>query len=229
MFRFLINMIANKYLYSSRGLVKARLYARDLPKMSTAVLPICVVDDDPLVRKTIGAMLVEAGYEVVALAGGDEFLDQLDQALPGRQPFACVLLDVNMPGMDGLEVLRQQAKRNRHTPVIMISGRGDIATAVQAMRDGAVDFVEKPFTSEHLSQAVALAVSENQVPPPLSVLSSREMDVLRLLVEGNANKMIAYELGISQRTVEVHRARIMDRLEVKTFADLVRIAIAAGL
>ena len=202
----------------------------NVPKMPTAPLPICVVDDDPLVRTTIEGILLQAGYKVVSKAAGTDFLATLDQEPAGSQSFACVLLDVNMPDMNGLEVRRQLASRRRSSlPIIVISGQGDISTAVQAMRSGAVDFVEKPFTPEHLAQAVALAIGANAVPPALASLSSREMDVLRLLVDGDANKVIAFKLGISPRTVEVHRARIMERLEVKTFAELVRKAIAAGL
>lgn len=197
--------------------------------MSSALLPICVVDDDPLVRKTIEGILQQAGRAVVSEAAGTDFLTTLDSSSAGSNPFSCVLLDVNMPDMTGLEVLSELASRRQNMPVIMISGQGDIATAVQAMRNGAVDFVEKPFTPEHLTQAVSLAVGDTTTQPALANLSSREMEVLRLLVDGDANKVIAYKLEISQRTVEVHRARIMERLEVKTFADLIRKAIAAGL
>lgn len=138
-----------------------------------------------------------------------------------------------MPGIDGLQVLQKLAEQHNSVPVIMISGEGDISTAVTAMRDGASDFIEKPFTPDELEKVVARAVAtrtaETARSPELAVLSTREMEVLELLVAGDANKVIAYKLGISQRTVEVHRARIMERLEVRTFAELVRKAIAAGL
>ena len=118
----------------------------------------------------------------------------------------------------------------------MISGQGDISTAVQAMRSGASDFIEKPFTPEQLLSAVELAVGSTRastaassVPTELAGLSARELEVLELLANGDANKVIAYKLGISQRTVEVHRAKIMERMGVKTFAELVRKAIASGL
>lgn len=190
---------------------------------------VCVIDDDPLVCRTISGILEQAGYVPTTCASGSDFFRLLDHA----HVFDCVLLDVNMPEADGLQVLKKMAEQGITVPVVMISGHGDIGTAVAAMQDGAVDFVEKPFTPEHLEKVVARAVAigataGNRVPG-LENLSSREMEVLELLVAGDANKVIAYKLGISQRTVEVHRARIMERLAVKSFADLVRRAIAAGL
>lgn len=195
--------------------------------------PVCVIDDDSLVRKTIGSILNDAGYVVEDHASGSEFLSSIDK-LTDRNAIGCVLLDVKMPGMDGLEVLHQLATREVELPVVMISGQGDISTAVQAMRNGAIDFIEKPFTPEQLVKAVEANYrteqpSRDAIPSELANLSQRELEVLQLLVEGDANKMIAFKLGISQRTVEVHRARIMERLEVRTFAELVRKAIAAGL
>lgn len=199
---------------------------------------ICVVDDDPLVRKTIATILEDDGNEVTTHDSGASFLAALDKdARPGKAAaYDCVLLDVKMPDMDGLEVLRRIDARHRPA-IIMISGQGDISTAVQAMRHGATDFIEKPFTPDQLLAAVELALAASadaaaravDAPPEIAQLSARELEVLELLVDGDANKVIAYKLGISQRTVEVHRARIMERMAVKTFAELVRKAIACGL
>lgn len=196
---------------------------------------VCVVDDDPLIRKTIESILVQDNHAVELHESGTGFLDGFRNRAAGVT-YSCVLLDVKMPDMSGLDVLNQLDSDDNHPPIIMISGQGDISTAVMAMRAGASDFIEKPFTANQLLSAVeqtiksAKPAASNQVAnPQLASLSSRELEVLELLVSGDANKVIAFKLGISQRTVEVHRARIMDRMEVKTFADLVRKAIAAGL
>ena len=207
--------------------------------MPTTRPTICVVDDDPLIRKTIEAILLAEGNAVEAYASGTDFLSAAKASTGGgpadRTRFSCVLLDVNMPDMSGLDVL-QQLGDDHHLAIVMISGQGDISTAVQAMRSGAIDFVEKPFTPEQLLAAVEPALqrsrdaaAETLLPTELAGLSARELEVLQLLVNGDANKVIAYKLGISQRTVEVHRAKIMDRMGVKTFAELVRKAIASGL
>ena len=209
--------------------------------MSTSSPTICVVDDDPLVRKTITAILEQDGNTVAVHESGASFLAALDTSKNDSNtatspPYGCVLLDVKMPDMDGIEVLQRLDGAHRLS-VIMISGQGDISTAVQAMRHGAIDFIEKPFTPDQLIAAVdfALAAMANAPPTPLpsppeiAGLSARELEVLELLVDGDANKVIAFKLGISQRTVEVHRARIMERMNVKTFAELVRKAIASGL
>lgn len=209
--------------------------------MATSSPTICVVDDDPLVRKTIAGILEQDGKMVVLHDSGAAFLTALDKSETGEKAqkpplYDCVLLDVKMPNMDGLEVL-QRLNGLHGLSIVMISGQGDISTAVQAMRRGAVDFIEKPFTPDQLISAVdfALAATANAAataspaPPEIAGLSARELEVLELLVDGDANKVIAFKLGISQRTVEVHRARIMERMNVKTFAELVRKAIASGL
>lgn len=199
--------------------------------MPTTRPTICVVDDDPLVRKTIEAILQEEGNTVEGHPSGTSFLD----AVNGGGRYDCVLLDVNMPDMSGLDVL-QRLGDGHALAIVMISGQGDISTAVEAMRNGATDFIEKPFTPEQLLAAVGLATASPRTrataptpPTELAGLSARELEVLELLASGDANKVIAYKLGISQRTVEVHRAKIMERMGVKTFAELVRKAIASGL
>lgn len=208
--------------------------------MPTTRPTICVVDDDPLIRKTIEAILLAEGNAVEGYESGTGFLTAVKAESGGgrtgdRPRFSCVLLDVNMPDMSGLDVL-QQLGDDHQLAIVMISGQGDITTAVQAMRSGAIDFIEKPFTPEQLLAAVEPALQRSRdaaadalLPTELAGLSARELEVLELLVNGDANKVIAYKLGISQRTVEVHRAKIMDRMGVKTFAELVRKAIASGL
>lgn len=202
--------------------------------MPTTSPTICVVDDDPLVRKTIEAILQEEGNDVEGHPSGASFLSAISSSDSARR-YGCVLLDVNMPDMSGLEVLQRLGDQHRLS-IIMISGQGDISTAVHAMRSGATDFIEKPFTPEQLLTAVELALGSprtpaavSSLPTELAGLSARELEVLELLANGDANKVIAYKLGISQRTVEVHRAKIMERMGVKTFAELVRKAIASGL
>lgn len=210
--------------------------------MPTSNSMICVVDDDPLIRKTIEAILIQDGHVVESFDSGTNFLSAV--ANRGRQnqlghdlaPCDCILLDIKMPDMNGLEVLQRLEGATHLPPIIMISGQGDINTAVKAMRSGASNFIEKPFTTDQLLAAVEQAIqaaaprpAEASLHRELAGLSARELEVLELLANGDANKVIAFKLGISQRTVEVHRARIMDRMHVKTFADLVRKAIAAGL
>ncbi len=198
--------------------------------MPTTCPTICVVDDDPLVRKTIEAILSEDGNTVEGHPSGASFLAAVNAG--GR--YDCVLLDVNMPDMSGLDVL-QHLGNGHALPIVMISGQGDISTAVEAMRNGATNFIEKPFTPDQLLTAVGQATTSSRPaaaptpPTELAGLSARELEVLELLANGDANKVIAYKLGISQRTVEVHRAKIMERMGVKTFAELVRKAIASGL
>lgn len=189
---------------------------------------VYVVDDDPLVCRTITEFLEPNGYGVSAFGSGQAFLDDVSSLARG-----CLLLDVRMPDMSGLEVLEALSSNSLDFPTIMISGYGDVSTAVKAVKAGAADFVEKPFTSAQLLEAIE-AVEKTSAKPslkdtPLGVVTAREMEVIRHLVEGDPNKVVAFKLGISERTVEVHRAKIMSRLEIKTFAELVRIAVKSGL
>lgn len=194
-----------------------------------------VIDDDELVGNTVAAIAQEAGFHTRSFTSGIGFLDELDHLVEGVS-----LLDVRMPGVDGMEVLEILRARWPSTPVLMVSGYGDIPLAVSAMQRGASSFIEKPLDPDALIDLLvrvrsgeilkfdapgSYAVGKNG----LSALSEREIEVLRLLVMGDQNKMVARKLGISPRTVEVHRARIMQRLEVKSFAEMVRLAIQSGL
>ena len=194
-----------------------------------------LVDDDEAIRRSASFMLRTSGYLVKTYASGVEFLEVAKQVDPG-----CILLDVKMPGMDGLEV--QKALRERHVllPVVVMTGHGDVGVAVQAMKAGAVDFIEKPFEKAALLSAIDLGFERleqtgkrqahgEQARAKLAVLTGREMEVLQGLVRGHPNKTIAYDLGISPRTVEIHRANLMSKLEVASLSEALRIAFAAGL
>ncbi len=193
-----------------------------------------IVDDDALVRNSLAAVLRNASYDVSVHSSGVDFL----KALPSLNPW-CVILDVRMPQMSGLDVLEALKQSHPMIPVIMISGFADVAMAVKAMQSGASDFVEKPFQAKDVldtieralntSSSETDAVAETEAEALLGNLSDREMEVLSRLVQGKQNKVVARELDISPRTVEVHRARIMQRLEVTSFAELVRLSVRSGL
>lgn len=194
-----------------------------------------LVDDEESVRRSTGFMLRTSGFEVRAYASGVEFLRTAKEAEPG-----CVLLDVRMPEMDGLEVQAELNACGVTLPVIVLTGHGDITTAVAAMKGGAVDFIEKPFEKDVLLKALESAfrrldrqdeaeTSQQEARVRIAALTQREQDVLRGLVRGHPNKTIAYDLGISPRTVEVHRANVMSKLGVRSLSEALRIAFAAGL
>ncbi|WP_305097304.1 response regulator transcription factor [Croceibacterium aestuarii] len=194
-----------------------------------------VVDDEDSIRRSLDFLLRSAGYAVERWPDGEAFLKGADRNTP-----ASVLLDVRMPGMDGLQVQQEMAKRGLNFPVIVLTGHGDIATAVRAMRGGATDFLEKPFKRERLLEAVAVAQSQladkagqrNRLEwarTQIARLTEREREVLEGLACGYPNKTIAYDLGISSRTVEVYRANVMEKLEVTNFADALRVAFTAGM
>lgn len=194
-----------------------------------------IVDDDEAIRRSAGFMLRTAGFAVETWEDGAAFLRAAKGAAPG-----CILLDVRMPEMDGLQVQAALADRGIALPVIVLTGHGDVATAVAAMKSGAVDFLEKPFEKAQLLRALdagfhrldhardALAGAQDAAIR-LAALTPRERDVLTGLVRGHPNKTIAYDLGISPRTVEVHRANLMTKLAVASLSEALRIAFAAGL
>lgn len=192
-----------------------------------------VVDDDDSVRRSAAFMLKHAGYRVESYASGVAFLKEAKNADRG-----CVLLDVRMPEMDGLEVQQEMVKRGIDMPVVILTGHGDVGVAVKAMRAGAVNFIEKPYEKEALLGAIEeayarldrnhdkdLKAGEAQVR--LAGLTGRERDVLNGLVAGNPNKTIAYDLGISPRTVEIYRANMMEKLRVRSLSEALRIAFVA--
>jgi len=196
---------------------------------------IHIVDDEDAIRRSASFMLKTSGFDVEAWSSGAAFLKEVRHAAPG-----CILLDVRMPEMDGLEVQQALNERGITMPVIVLTGHGDISVAVQVMKAGAVDFIEKPFDKavlmgaidaafERLDHSTSSAARAGEAQVVVAGLSPREREVLEGLAEGLPNKTIAYDLGISPRTVEVHRANIMTKLQARSLSDALRIAFAAGL
>jgi two-component system response regulator FixJ len=192
-----------------------------------------IVDDDDSVRRSVSFMLKHAGYRVASYVSGVEFLKEAKSAERG-----CVLLDVRMPEMDGLQVQLEMATRGIDMPVVVLTGHGDIAVAVKALRSGAVNFIEKPYEKEVLLQAIEEAFARldlshdrdmkaGEAKIRLASLTGRERDVLNGLVAGCPNKTIAYDLGISPRTVEIYRANMMEKLRVRSLSEALRIAFIA--
>ncbi|MET3712455.1 two-component system response regulator FixJ [Sphingomonas trueperi] len=196
---------------------------------------IHLVDDEESVRRSTSFMLRTSGYDVDTYGSGVDFLGKVADAKPG-----CILLDVRMPEMDGIEVQAELAKRGVKLPVIVLTGHGDVGTAVAAMKGGAIDFLEKPFERDALVEALergferleegdAALASRAEAERRIALLSPREQDVLRGLARGYPNKTIAYDLGISPRTVEVHRANAMAKLGARSLSEALRLAFAVGL
>lgn len=192
---------------------------------------IFIVDDDPSVRDALTVVFVMEGFQARSFASGDEFLEAAITQVP-----ACVLLDVHMPGRSGLDVLRAMDVATYPAPVFVISGQGDIPMAVSAIKLGAVDFIEKPFDAETVVGRVREAMAalarrekshEGMVFPGSELLTPRERDVLKEITAGASNKETGRTLGISPRTIEVHRARIMEKLDARNAADLVRIVLTS--
>ena len=194
-----------------------------------------IVDDDDDVRESAALLLESAGYSVFAYPSGVDFLAKLDAAIP-----ACILLDIHMPQMDGLEVQRQLLERGVAFPVIVLTGQGDVSIAVQAMKSGAFEFLEKPYLNDVLLEAARDAFTKLEATTEdramtakakvsVAKLTNREMQVMRALLAGLPNKLIAYELDISVRTVEIYRANVMDKLDARSLSTAVRIALAAGV
>ncbi|HET9337189.1 MAG TPA: response regulator [Sphingomicrobium sp.] len=193
-----------------------------------------LVDDDDAIRRSAGFMLKTSGYQVKTYASGVELLKEREID-PG-----CILLDVRMPEMDGLQVQKALQDRGLTHPVIVMTGHGDVTVAVQAMKAGAVDFIEKPFEKAQMLTAIEEGFSRiaqagrstkraDEAKVRLQSLTPRERDVLEGLVRGHPNKTIAYDLDISPRTVEIHRANLMSKLGVASLSEALRIAFAAGL
>lgn len=193
-----------------------------------------VIDDDDGLRDALAFLLDVNGIEARFYPSANAFLD----ALPVDE--GCVLTDVRMPGLTGLELVRELRKRGETFPVIVMTGHGDVPLAVEAMKAGVIDFIEKPFEEERLTAALRSALANlRTVHEPetaraaaeerLALLSPRERDVLDGVVGGKLNKQIAFELSISPRTVEIYRANLMSKTGARNVADLMRIALAAGL
>jgi FixJ family two-component response regulator len=196
---------------------------------------VFVVDDDASVRKSLVRLLKSAGYAAESFASAAELLH--------RQPFeelGCVVLDVRMPGMDGLELQEELARRDCPLPIVFISGHGDIPMSVRAMKAGAVDFITKPFRDETLLGAVGESLAkcreERQrraevavLRERLATLTPRELQVLRHVLSGKPNKQIAADLGTAEKTVKIHRGRVMEKMQAESLAHLLRMADLAGV
>ena len=194
-----------------------------------------VIDDDEALRESLAFLLRTADIEAKSYASVAAFLD----ALP-LKGLTCIITDVRMPGLSGIDLLRRVKELGIEVPVIVITGHGDVPLAVEAMRFGALDFLEKPFDDEILLQSVRAALRQQagaakrqseraEIEGRLAVLSPRERDVLGGLVAGRANKQIAFDLGISPRTVEIYRANLMDKMQAGSLSDLVRMALIVGM
>jgi two-component system, LuxR family, response regulator FixJ len=194
---------------------------------------VFVIDDDQGIRQLLDAALDSAGFTTATYASGRAFLE-----VEPRLTSGCILLDVRMPEMDGLEVLQELNKRGTRLPVILMSGYADTAIAVQAMKAGAADLIEKPVDIGRLLATIDYALSSKSSIPlseisaaatRIAMLSQRERQVLSGLLAGGTSKTIAGDLGISVRTVEIHRARMLDRLGVQSLAEAIRLAVLSGL
>ena len=190
-----------------------------------------VIDDDEGLRESLAFLLRSAELEVRSFDSAKVFLEKLPDAVPG-----CVVTDVRMPDMSGIELLRRLKELKIGVPVIVITGHGDIALAVEAMKMGAADFFEKPFDDDLLLASVRAALRQQadqtkrgaeraEIEHRIATLSPREKDVLAGLIEGRANKQIAFDLGISPRTVEIYRANLMSKMQADSLSDLVRMAL----
>jgi two-component system response regulator FixJ len=194
-----------------------------------------IVDDDEGLRESLAFLLRSANLEVRSFESAKAFLGELPHAMPG-----CVITDVRMPDMSGIELLRRLKELKIAVPVIVITGHGDIALAVEAMKMGAADFFEKPFDDDLLVASVRAALRQREdqtkrgaeraeIEHRISSLSPREKDVLAGLIEGRANKQIAFDLGISPRTVEIYRANLMNKMQADSLSNLVRMALIAEM
>ena len=194
-----------------------------------------VIDDDEALRDSLTFLLRTARLDVQSYPSATAFLEALPEA-----NLSCVITDVRMPGLSGIDLLRRLRERKISVPVIVITGHGDIPLAVEAMKIGAIDFLEKPFDDEVLIASVKAALRQKEgeakrhgeraeIEGRLAALSNRERDVLGGLVAGRANKQIAFDLGISPRTVEIYRANLMSKMQAGSLSDLVRMALIAEI
>ena len=196
---------------------------------------VYVVDDDEAVRESLSVMLEAKSYTVRTFGLARDFLVAAPTLRPG-----CLVADIRMPEMDGLELQQHLTERSFNFPLIVITGHGDVPLAVRAMKAGAIDFIEKPFAADTMIASIdaglaGLAKTDDEDPlaatatARLALLSPREREVLQGLLAGLPNKSIAYDLAISPRTVEIHRARVMDKMGARSLSELIRMSLAARL
>ncbi|WP_457674556.1 response regulator transcription factor [Thiolapillus sp.] len=200
--------------------------------MTDKAATVFIVDDDQEVRQALALLMESVGLQVETFESGNDFLQQFDPEQPG-----CLILDVRMPGMSGLELQARLAAEAIHPPVIIITGHGDVPMAVRAVQAGAVDFIEKPFNDQALLDSVHRALDLDarkrgrasklaEIRARLATLTPREQEVMKMVVAGKRNKVIALELSVSQSTVEAHRARVMDKMEARSLSDLMRMVLS---
>ncbi len=193
---------------------------------------VFIVDDDPAIRFAMQALMDSVNLPHEIFGSGDEFLEAFTVQRPG-----CLVLDIRMPGLGGLELQQELLNRDITLPIIFITGHGDVPMAVEAMQKGAVDFIQKPFRDQDLLDRIGEALKTDkerrerrqkhaEVAERVARLTNREREVFDLVVTGKPNKVIAYELGVSQRTVEIHRARVMEKMQARSLADLVKMHLA---
>ena len=196
---------------------------------------VYVVDDDSAVRDSLRMLLKSVGLDCQTFESATAFLDGFEVG-----HHACLVADIRMPGMSGLDLQTELNRRQVHLPLVFITGHGDVPMAVDAMKAGALDFIEKPFRDQDLLDRINQALAEDQdwrqkgeqtqaILQRIETLTPREKEVMNRVVRGDANKVIAFDLGVSQRTVEIHRARVMQKMGVRSLAQLVRMASMAGL
>lgn len=194
---------------------------------------VYIVDDDQAIRHAMGLLLKSVGLQHQVFASADEFLETHTGNNDG-----CLVLDIRMPGLSGLELQQKLTEMDSSLPIIFITGHGDIPMAVDAIQKGAFDFIQKPFRDQELLDRISEALStarkreverehKTDVQDRIATLTNREHEVLDLVVTGKPNKIIAHELGVSQRTIEIHRARVMEKMRAKSLAELVRMHMAA--
>jgi FixJ family two-component response regulator len=199
-----------------------------MTQISNSSQTVFIVDDDPAIRIAMQALLESVNIQHEIFASADEFLQNEES-----HRFGCLVLDIRMPGLGGLELQDELISRGSPLPIIFITGHGDVPMAVDAMQKGAVDFIQKPFRDQELLDRIREALTTDrerreerdrhtEIESRLQRLTNREKEVLDLVVTGKPNKVIAYELDVSQRTVEIHRARVMEKMEARSLADLVR-------
>ncbi|MFI4916182.1 MAG: response regulator transcription factor [Phycisphaerales bacterium JB060] len=202
---------------------------------TTKSATVFVVDDDPSMRDSLRWLIESIGLQVEPFSNADAFLEEFTGDVPG-----CLVLDVRMPGTSGMELLDTLKGRGVKLPIIMISGHGDVPMAVQALKRGAIDFLEKPFRDQELLEQISRAIEVDQerrskaasvagIHGRLEKLTPREREVMELVVDGYANKQVAAKLGLSEKTIEVHRSRVMSKMRAKTLPCLVKMAVAVGV
>lgn len=198
--------------------------------MNNSIATVFIIDDDPAVRDALSLMIEQENLAVAAFENAEAFLASCQS-----ECYGCAIIDIRMPGMDGMQLQEVLSKRNMHLPVIFLTGHGDIPMSVQAMKAGAMDFLTKPVTRDKLLAAVRLAIQKSEIAMAentnhqealsrLANLTDRERNVMLLAIQGHPNKDIARKLGISHRTVEIHKSKIMHKTGAANLLDLARIA-----